>query len=66
MRRWSFLPGACSGFCCRWRSNPLSKLRASDGTLVGTFPTGPSPVGLAFDRANMWVTNSGNSSVMKR
>ncbi len=41
-------------------SNSVTKLRASDGTVLGTFPVaGPNPAGVAFDGANIWVANSG-------
>jgi DNA-binding beta-propeller fold protein YncE len=36
-------------------SSNITKLRASDGTVLGTFPAGPTPFGLAFDGANIWV-----------
>jgi DNA-binding beta-propeller fold protein YncE len=41
--------------------NTVTKVRASDGTLLGTFALGAGPVGAAFvvfDGANIWVTNS--------
>jgi hypothetical protein len=42
----------------------VTKLRASDGKVVGTFNLNPeSPYGLAFDGANMWVT--GDSYLME-
>ena len=37
-------------------SNTLSKLRASDGKLLGSFPVDANPGGLAYDGANIWVT----------
>jgi len=42
-----------------WLTNqhqrPLSKMRAGDGALLGTFLVGSNPVaGLAFDGANIW------------
>jgi len=43
----------------------VSKLRASDGTLLGTFKVGNTPYGMTFDGANMWVTNSGDNTVTK-
>jgi YVTN family beta-propeller protein len=43
----------------------VTKLRASDGALLGTSGVGSSPVGIAFDGANIWVTNSGSASVTK-
>lgn len=45
----------------------VSKLRASDGTNLGTFKmyTGAEPLGLAFDGASIWVANSGGNDVVK-
>jgi DNA-binding beta-propeller fold protein YncE len=40
-------------------------MRASDGTVLGTFSTGTNPVGVAFDGANIWVTNGGSNTVSK-
>src|SRR5580704_18372801 len=36
----------------------VSKLRASDGTVLGTFTVGGSPYGVAFDGQNIWVSGS--------
>ena len=44
----------------------VSKLRASDGTDLGTFAVGPFPTGVAFDGANIWVTNTFDATVSKR
>jgi DNA-binding beta-propeller fold protein YncE len=43
--------------------NTVTKLRASDGTVLGTFPSPPSdgPYGIAFDGTYIWV--SGDSYV---
>jgi DNA-binding beta-propeller fold protein YncE len=53
-----------------WVANSLddtvTKVRASDGSLVGTYPVGRWPNALAFDGANIWVVNSGNNTVSKR
>ena len=46
-------------------SNNVTKLRASDGALLGTFSVGTQPVGVAFDGANIWVTNFGSNDVTK-
>jgi hypothetical protein len=44
----------------------VTKLRASDGTNLGTFNVGASPGGgVAFDGANIRVTNLGGNSVTK-
>src|SRR5438105_1906987 len=42
------------------QSKDLTKLRASDGSVLGTFALGNFPSGLAFDGANIWV-GVGNS-----
>ena len=38
-------------------SNYVTKLRASDGAVLGTFTVGSVPTGVAFDGANIWVTS---------
>ena len=45
--------------------NSVSKLRMSDGALLGTYPVGNGPVGIAFDGANIWVANRYGNSVTK-
>jgi DNA-binding beta-propeller fold protein YncE len=46
-------------------SATVSKLRASDGTLLGTFTVGSTPQGVAFDGANIWVANGNSNTVSK-
>jgi DNA-binding beta-propeller fold protein YncE len=46
-------------------SDNVTKLRASDGKLLGTFNVGTYPEGVAFDGANIWVANFGSSNVTK-
>jgi DNA-binding beta-propeller fold protein YncE len=48
-------------------SNNVTKLRASDGVCVGTFTvaTGTGASGVAFDGANIWVTNGTSNTVTK-
>lgn len=46
-------------------SNNVTKLRASDGGVLGTFSVGTHPYGVAFDGANIWVANSGGNNVTK-
>src|SRR3989338_6431574 len=46
-------------------SNNITKLRASDGTILGTYAVGFYPDGVAFDGANIWVANSGSNNVTK-
>ena len=48
-----------------WYSNTVTKLRASDGTLLGSFATPPGPNAIAFDGADMWITSYYNATVNK-
>ncbi len=52
-----------------WSANygdgTVSKLRAADGAVLGTFTVGFQPLGIAFDGANMWVANRGDGSITK-
>jgi DNA-binding beta-propeller fold protein YncE len=43
----------------------VTKLRASDGKVLGTFSVGRGPEGVAFDGANIWVANLFSKSVSK-
>ncbi len=45
--------------------NSMTKLRASDGALQGTFAVGTNPFGVAFDGVNIWVANNGSNNVTK-
>jgi len=40
--------------------NKVTKLRAVDGVVLGTFPSGNAPAGLAFDGTNIWVATLGS------
>jgi hypothetical protein len=44
--------------------NTVTKLRASDGTVLGTFAAA-TPTGVAFDGANVWVANVNVNTVTK-
>jgi DNA-binding beta-propeller fold protein YncE len=46
-------------------NDTVTKLQASDGANLGTFPVGTNPIGVAFDGANIWVTNSGNTTISR-
>ena len=46
-------------------SNSVTELRASDGVHLGTFSVGNYPIGIAFDGANIWVTNTNSNTVNK-
>jgi DNA-binding beta-propeller fold protein YncE len=40
-----------------------TKLQVSDGAVLGTFNVGNFPFAIAFDGANVWVTNSNSGTV---
>ena len=46
-------------------SNTVTKLRASDGAVLGAFAVGSAPFGVAFDGANIWVANVNGNNVTK-
>ena len=48
-------------------SGNVTRLRASNGAVLGTFTVGTNPYGVAFDGANIWVTEScsGCSGIFK-
>ena len=43
----------------------VTKLRASDGEVLGTFNVGAEPYGVTFDGANVWVSNQQDGTVDK-
>jgi DNA-binding beta-propeller fold protein YncE len=47
-------------------SNNVSKLRTSDGKLLGTFDVGGEAEGMAFDGANIWVSHGGPSHTISK
>ncbi len=46
-------------------NNTVTKIKASDGSVVGTYTAGTSPWGLAFDGASIWVTNYNSNTLTK-
>src|SRR5258708_14099856 len=46
-------------------SNTVTKLRANDGSVLGTYNVGTQPANVAFDGANIWVSNFGSGTVTK-
>jgi DNA-binding beta-propeller fold protein YncE len=52
-----------------WTANfgdgTVSKVRANDGTVLGTFRVGFSPIGVTFDGANIWVSDNATNNVFK-
>jgi hypothetical protein len=45
--------------------NSVTKLRAADGFLEGTYPTGHVPVAACFDGSSVWVTNQASNTLSK-
>ncbi len=45
--------------------NSVTKMRASDGAVVGTYPAGRYPVAMAFDGTSIWVADLDVSFVTK-
>src|SRR5580704_8453014 len=45
--------------------NNVTKVRASDGEVLGTFAVGSQPFGVTFDGADIWVSNEKDNSVTK-
>ena len=50
---------------CNNGNNNVTKLRGSDGKVLGTFTVGTQPNALAFDGTNIWVANGGTNNVTK-
>src|SRR6188472_1553643 len=52
-----------------WATNAqddyVTKLRASDGTILDTFDVGRGPSGITFDGTNIWVANVLDDSLTK-
>src|SRR6476659_9568304 len=46
-------------------NSTVTKLRASDGVILGTFPVGLGPSGIVFDGANIWVCNAYSDNLTK-
>src|SRR5205085_10159038 len=38
--------------------NTVTKMRVTDGTVLGTFAVGTGPTGVVFDGSNIWVANN--------
>jgi DNA-binding beta-propeller fold protein YncE len=48
-------------------NNTVSKLQPADGTVLATYPTmGTSPLHLAFDGENIWVTHFGQTGTVNK
>lgn len=43
----------------------VTKVRAVDGVVLGTFPAGANPTKVTFDGANVWISNSNTATVTK-
>ena len=49
-----------------YSDNTVTKLRASDGSLVGTYSVGNGPKDICFDGASIWVANGSSNNVTKQ
>lgn len=47
------------------QSGTITKIRAADNAVLGSYPTGGLPTGVAFDGSAMWVTNQSSNTVSK-
>ncbi|HLW89020.1 MAG TPA: hypothetical protein VKR57_11050, partial [Terriglobales bacterium] len=61
--------GLCFDGANIWSANfnddTVTKVRANDGQVLGTFKVGAQPYGVTFDGANVWVSNQGDITVTK-
>jgi len=48
---------------CNSGSQTVSRLRASNVALLGTYPTGPNPRSVAFDGTKIWIADSGANTL---
>ncbi|MBK9963612.1 MAG: hypothetical protein IPP07_01395 [Holophagales bacterium] len=48
-----------------YSNSSVSKMRASDGVVLATYPVGTNPRGIVFDGVNIWVGCDGSSNVYK-
>jgi hypothetical protein len=48
-----------------WTGNNITKMKDSDGSILGTFPVGTSPYSCCYDGANIWVANSKSNNITK-
>ena len=46
--------------------NPtVTKMLASTGAVLGTYPVGVLPLGIVFDGTSMWIANNTSNTVTK-
>src|ERR1700733_6322324 len=48
-----------------YNDNTVTKLLASTGATLGTYPAGSTPNAATFDGANIWVANNDDNTVTK-
>src|SRR5215831_13477997 len=61
----AFVYDGASMWVVNFGDNTVSKMRATDGAVLGTFAVGKSPWAVTYDGANIWVTNRGDATVSK-
>jgi hypothetical protein len=50
-------------WACNSRTNTVTRVGASDGKILGTYPTGSGPRGIVYDGTDIWIANSGDNTV---
>lgn len=63
--RWVISNGLDMIWVANGGSSSVTKIRASDVSVQGTFAVGAAPYGMAYDGANVWVANASAGSVTK-
>ena len=48
------------------RDDEVTKLKSSNGELIGTFAVGGSPVAMAFDGTDVWVVAKDDDQIIKK
>jgi DNA-binding beta-propeller fold protein YncE len=48
---------------CNSTTNTITRVRAADGFILGTYPVGPAPRAIDFDGTRIWVANSGDNTL---
>ncbi|MBI3942387.1 MAG: YncE family protein [Chloroflexi bacterium] len=46
-------------------SDTITRRRASDGDLMGTYRVGTYPIGMVYDGARLWVANRGDNTITR-
>jgi hypothetical protein len=63
----AFMASDASGniWVTNYNDNTVTELSAGDGGVLGTFPTGASPLGITFDGVNILIANSAAGTITR-